>query len=205
MLHATQLMDSRVPRVRHDEPRDSCVRLLGPRHHLLVVDDGGRLAGLLTRRHLEATSAHRVAGALAHPAATVTRATSAWDALQALLDSPLRGVVVIDDDGRPDGLVSMEDAVQVARFVLPPRWKVGDLIRPGPPPSSPGVEAPGGEALSHHHEARMGADRLAVSGRPIPVAGDDGQLIGAVTDLDVVRALVRWLRSAQPMLVDPIP
>ncbi len=203
MLHARQIMDTMVPRVRSDEPWADCARTLGPRHHLVVVDEQRRFLGLLTRGMLRRFQ-DGAAGDRARPAGTVRVDTPAAEALQVLLASGETAVAVLDDDGEVVGLICVEDAVQVARFVLPPGMTVEQVVR--------GLHRSLDEAesgawgrwnerprrlqvgkLRLTDQASRGADALADAEGPVPVHDGNGAPVGWFRAEDVVDALARWL------------
>lgn len=201
MVQAAQLMDPRVPLVRHDEPAHSCVQLMGPSGHLIVVDGGGQLVGVLDRTSLLQTAPGATARALSFPPPTVRPDHPAAAPLSALLRHGGTSVVVTDPQERPLGLISMSDAVQVARFVLPPPWRVRALMR-----RHVGDVHPQSHPYRVHidEEARRGADVVALAGAPVPVFDRADVPLGMVSALDVVDALANVLAPADSVFVNPI-
>jgi CBS domain-containing protein len=95
---------------------------------LAVVDDGGRLVGVVSRLDVLASIAgHRAAAAtgehelpaqhqrvrdiMAPDVATVAETAPLLDVLDRLVESPLKRVVVVDAEGRPLGMVADTDLV----------------------------------------------------------------------------------------------
>lgn len=203
MVDAAQLMDPRVPLVRHDEPCRRCAQLLGPSGYLIVVDGEGRYVGVLSERTLTAADPSLTASEVAARSSTVEPGARSSVPLRALPDSPSECVVVLDAEQRPLGLITVADAVQMARFVLPPPWRVRELMgrllgRYSTPQHAYRVEI--------DDEAREGADALALAGEPVPVfGGSDNQPVGMVSALDVVDALAELLAPTNAVFVDPVP
>ena len=191
MLFAGQLMDPRAPRVRSDASRERCLYLFGPYRHLLVVDERGTFEGVVTRKQLLALTPRGLAGDVVQSVRTVPRQAPARTTVPLLLLQD--GVVVVDPERRPAGLVSADQVVQLARFVLPPRWTVGEVMSPTVPTA----------CLSHPRlrateDARRGADALAKHGAPLRVVDRDGLPLGSLASGDVIRAVSRWLQAELP-------
>ena len=121
---------------------------------VLVVADDGRLAGVVTDRDicLAAYMHHKplrlipLAKAMVKPVITVGALDDVRSAEQLMRDNRLRRLPVIDDEGHPAGVISVEDLVQSAArgertdtdheflatiaAVLAPRSKEADVPHP---------------------------------------------------------------------------
>lgn len=201
MVDAAQLMDRRIPRVRLDDPAHQCIRRLGPSGHLIVVDQHGRLVGTLDEPLLR--RAHGLARAveLASEAPTARPSDRSHVPFHALCHSPSTCVVVVDDDDRPLGLITRQDAVQLARFVLPPRWRVRELMQQSLSPARPPHRA----RVHADDEARHAADVLAMWGGPVLVLSREGQPLGMVSERHVVCALADALAPGNAVFVHAVP
>ena len=78
-----------------------------PGGYVLVVDDGDRPLGWVARADLPAEGA--VTEAMANPVSpTVNRRTTLKDALSMMLDADVQTGIVVDRDGRTQGLLTIE-------------------------------------------------------------------------------------------------
>ena len=116
------------------------------------------------------------------PAVTVEETQSLWDAWQLMFVAGLRSLAVIGKTGACVGVIG--DRTILAELPLTEEHlsgrSVGDVM------STPGVVTP----ASTTHDAAELMSRQAVGA--IPVVGEDGRLMGLLTDGD----LVAWLAVA---------
>lgn len=91
------------------------------RRHLVAVDDAGRCVGVLADRAVAAAWAHDhtaltrrpVAAALAGRPPVLPAGALVVDAARLMRAEHIDAVVVVDDDGRPQGIVTGSDLVAV--------------------------------------------------------------------------------------------
>lgn len=115
--------------VNRDEPLDLAALVMDQRRirQLLVIDDDGRLLGLVTYRALLRLLADHRAGELGRGIAvarymeadpvTVSPHTPLRDAIRIMLDTGASALPVVDD-GRAIGILSEHDVVRVAGGLL---------------------------------------------------------------------------------------
>lgn len=89
-------------------------------HHLLVVDANGKLVGVVSDRDLlrAAGPAEPVWKVMSHDVATVGPATPAAFAVERMLRGKYCALPVIDDGGRPIGIVTSTDFLDIAYRAL---------------------------------------------------------------------------------------
>ena len=87
---------------------------------VLVVDDEGRLAGIITRRDLILLLASGIARRnppveryMVESVITIREEDTADDALQRMREAGVRHLAVVDGEGRPIGVVSMFDILML--------------------------------------------------------------------------------------------
>jgi CBS domain-containing protein len=112
-----------------------------------------------------------------------------------LLDRGIGGAPVVDEDGRPIGVVSRTDLLD-QRFVA--GAEVGRLLA-GPPPSGSVADAMT-RAATTVPETASAAEAAAIMVRRgihrVLVVSDDGRLSGIVTGSDIMRWVMRRARGA---------
>ena len=90
--------------------------------HVLVVDEAGRLAGIISRgdvlRALERDGHHPVRDFMTRRVYTVRPETPAAEALDILIARGVGAVPVIDADEKPVGIVGEIDFLKLAREAL---------------------------------------------------------------------------------------
>lgn len=93
---------------------------LGLIRHLPVVDDRGRLVGVLSDRDLLAASKRhrRVADLMTKDVITIRPDAPAYEAAALMLDHRIGSVPVVDGHGTLVGLVTQTDYLDVARRAL---------------------------------------------------------------------------------------
>lgn len=93
---------------------------LGVIRHLPVVDDRGKLVGVLSDRDLIAGSKRhrRVADLMTKDVITIRPEAPAYEAAALMLDHRISSVPVVDDHGTLVGLVTQTDYLDLARRAL---------------------------------------------------------------------------------------
>jgi CBS domain-containing protein len=88
--------------------------------HLLVVDDRGKLVGIVSDRDLLRAPACEscVGEVMSREVQTVGPATPAATAAEKLLNGKLSALAVVDSQGRPIGIITSTDFVDVAYRAL---------------------------------------------------------------------------------------
>ena len=115
------IMSSPALFVEQSESLDQALRLLENRRirHLLVVDDQGRLRGMLSDRDLLGYSAEDLAGvpaeaAMMSPVLAVSPDAALFEAAEALLGEKFSCLPVVDMKEQPVGVLTVSD---ILRFV----------------------------------------------------------------------------------------
>lgn len=126
-LTARELMSSPVKTVRESDSTETAQALLSTYGHngLPVVDAGGRLVGIVTRRNLDKAMRHQVTGApvkafMSPRVVTATPETPLHD-LEALLEQHAIGRVPIVNAAAPNDLVGIVTRSDVLRAHHPPK------------------------------------------------------------------------------------
>jgi len=95
---------------------------VGVVRHLPVVDDRGKLVGVLSDRDVLRSVGHRppkkVADVMTRNVVTIRPSAPAHEAAQLMLDEKIGSVLVVDDDGALVGMVTQTDYLDVARRAL---------------------------------------------------------------------------------------
>ncbi len=105
-------------------------QLVGPHRHVVVVDDHGRLAGVVREARVRAAAGGRaVATDLLDGALVVSELARLADAVEALARNPEDIVVAVDEDGVPIGVFTEEDGVRLAAELLGDTPTAGEVGR----------------------------------------------------------------------------
>lgn len=136
---------------------------------------------------------HRSVADLMTPEAVVAQRGTAFKEIARLLDEyGITAVPVIDDDGRPVGVVSEADLLRRHTSGAGPDTAEGLM-------SSPAVVAhPGWSAV---RAARVMEERRI---KRLPVVDDGGRLIGVVSRSDLLQLFLRRDRSIQEEIVEDV-
>jgi len=123
-LTVNDLMTTAVVTVRSNETiRDAHADMqMGMFRHLPVLDERGRLVGILSDRDvLRALNRHKatlVAEVMTREPLTVTPNTSAHVAAQLMIDRTIGSLPVVNEEGELIGLLTQTDFLEVARRAL---------------------------------------------------------------------------------------
>ncbi|MCB9559008.1 MAG: CBS domain-containing protein [Kofleriaceae bacterium] len=123
-LSVSDLMTTAVVSVRATEPlREAHADMqMGAFRHMPVVDDRGRLVGIISDRDvLRAISRHKatlVGEVMTRQPVTVKPDTVAHAAALVMLERKIGGLPVVDEDGHLVGLITQTDFLEVARRAL---------------------------------------------------------------------------------------
>jgi CBS domain-containing protein len=123
-LKVADLMSTALISVRASEPvtEAHAEMQVGVVRHLPVVDDRGRLVGILSDRDvLRSTAARRprkVADIMTRDVVTVRPEDPAHRAASAMLDHKISSLLVVDDTETLVGVVTMTDYLELARRAL---------------------------------------------------------------------------------------
>jgi len=112
---------------------------------------------------------------------TCVAADDAVDALEEiLLTRGISGAPVVDELGRPVGMVSKTDLVASHYASLKAGTTVGDIMMPGP------------FCLATTESIAKAAGLMAFEGvHRVAVVGEDGRVVGIIAALDILRWLAR--------------
>lgn len=123
-LTVADLMSTAVMTIHTGEPiREAHAEMeMGGVRHLPVVDDRGRLAGIVSDRDLLRVALQRthkaVDDVMTRGVETVTPDTPAAEAALLMLDRRISSLPVVDDAGVLVGVVTTTDLVELARRAL---------------------------------------------------------------------------------------
>lgn len=123
-LKVADLMSTAVISVRESEPvtEAHAEMEVGVVRHLPVVDDRGRLVGVLSDRDvLRSATGHRprkVADIMTRDVVTVRPEDLAHRAASAMLDHKISSLLVVDDTETLVGVITMTDYLELARRAL---------------------------------------------------------------------------------------
>lgn len=123
-LTVADLMSTAVMTIRTGEPiREAHAEMeMGGVRHLPVIDDRGRLAGIVSDRDLLKVALQRTHKAvdevMTHGVETVTPETPAAEAALLMLDRRISSLPVVDEGGVLVGVVTTTDLVELARRAL---------------------------------------------------------------------------------------
>lgn len=95
---------------------------VGVVRHLPVVDDRGKLVGVLSDRDILRSLGHRppkkVSDVMTRDVVTIAPSAPAYQAAEVMLDAKIGSVLVVDDDGALIGMVTETDYLDLARRAL---------------------------------------------------------------------------------------
>ena len=120
-LTVSDLMTTQLITINASEPlKEARVDMqIGVIRHLPVVDDRGRLVGVVSDRDLLASKrAQRVADVMTRDVITTRPDASAVEAASAMLDNKISSVLVVDDTMQLVGMVTQTDYLELARRAL---------------------------------------------------------------------------------------
>ncbi|HEY5925743.1 MAG TPA: CBS domain-containing protein [Kofleriaceae bacterium] len=120
-LTVSDLMTTQLITIKASEPlKEARADMqIGVIRHLPVVDDRGRLVGVVSDRDLLATKrAQRVADVMTRDVITTRPDASAVEAASAMLDNKISSVLVVDDTMQLVGMVTQTDYLELARRAL---------------------------------------------------------------------------------------
>lgn len=109
----------------------------------------------------------------------ITAALDCDEAAALLLERGLSGAPVVDDEGRPLGMLARSDLLRALREVPTPATLIDVMM-------------PIAYALDENDALSRGAALMAAEGvHHLPVLGDFGRVVGMISTLDVTRWLAR--------------
>lgn len=123
-LTVSDLMSTALITVNVNEPiKEAHAEMqVGVIRHLPVVDDRGRLVGVLSDRDLLKATAtkkpHKVADVMTRDMVTIAPDATAESAAGLMLDNKISSVLVVDDQSTLIGVITQTDYVEVARRAL---------------------------------------------------------------------------------------
>jgi CBS domain-containing protein len=120
-LTVSDLMTTRLITVNASEPiKEARAEMeLGVVRHLPVIDDRGRLVGVVSDRDLlSSPRAKRVADVMTRDVVTTRPEVSASEAATVMLDHKISSVLVVNDDDLLVGMVTQTDYLELARRAL---------------------------------------------------------------------------------------
>ncbi len=95
---------------------------VGVVRHLPVVDDHGKLVGVLSDRDILRSLGHRppkrVGDVMSRNVVTIRPGAPAHEAAQVMLDEKIGSVLVVEEDGALVGMVTQTDYLDLARRAL---------------------------------------------------------------------------------------
>jgi CBS domain-containing protein len=120
-LTVSDLMTTQLITIKASEPlKEARVDMeLGVVRHLPVVDDRGRLVGVVSDRDLLAHKrANRVADVMTRDVITTRPDAPAFEAASTMLDNKISSVLVVAEDNTLVGMVTQTDYLELARRAL---------------------------------------------------------------------------------------
>lgn len=120
-LTVSDLMTTRLITVNASEPiKEARAEMeIGVVRHLPVIDDRGRLVGVVSDRDLlSSPRAKRVADVMTRDVVTTRPEVSASEAASVMLDNKISSVLVVNDDQLLVGMVTQTDYLELARRAL---------------------------------------------------------------------------------------
>ena len=120
-LTVSDLMTTQVLTVKASEPlKEARAEMeIGVIRHLPVVDDRGRLVGIVSDRDLMShPRGHRVADIMTRELVTTRPDAPAADAATTMLDHKISSVLVVNDEQKLVGVITQTDYLELARRAL---------------------------------------------------------------------------------------
>jgi CBS domain-containing protein len=120
-LTVADLMTTDVITVNAAEPlKEARAEMaIGVIRHLAVVDDRGKLVGVVSDRDLLGHSrAHRISDIMTRDVVTTRPEASAADAAAVMIDHKIGSVLVVNEDNTLVGVVTQTDYLELARRAL---------------------------------------------------------------------------------------
>lgn len=120
-LTVADLMTTQLLTVKASEPlKEAKAEMeMGVVRHLPVVDDRGRLVGVVSDRDLLAHKrGHRVADIMTREVITTRPDAPAAEAASVMLDHKISSVLVVNDEQKLVGVVTQTDYLELARRAL---------------------------------------------------------------------------------------
>lgn len=120
-LTVSDLMTTQLITVNASEPiKEARAEMdIGVVRHLPVVDDRGRLVGVVSDRDLLTSKrGHRVADVMTRDVITTRPDAPAAEAASVMLDHKISSVLVVNDDQLLVGMITQTDYLELARRAL---------------------------------------------------------------------------------------
>jgi len=123
-LTVADLMSTALTTIRADDPVGgaNAEMQVGLIRHLPVLDERGRLVGVLSDRDVMRARSHReqkrVADIMSRALVTIRPDAPAAQAASAMLENNISSVLVVDEEEKLVGVVTMTDYVDLARRSL---------------------------------------------------------------------------------------
>ncbi|HEU4612923.1 MAG TPA: CBS domain-containing protein [Kofleriaceae bacterium] len=120
-LTVSDLMTTQLITVNASEPiKEARAEMdIGVVRHLPVVDDRGRLVGVVSDRDLLTSKrGHRVADVMTRDVITTRPDVPAAEAASVMLDHKISSVLVVNDDQLLVGMITQTDYLELARRAL---------------------------------------------------------------------------------------
>jgi CBS domain-containing protein len=207
-IQAKEVMSGRLVTAKPDTPiKDAAETMINRKiSSIVVVDDEGRLKGIVTKADLESWYAYRKRGAykvndfMTRNPLTVRPSHSIFLATSLMTKHEISRLVVVDDENKPVGVVTLTDATVLSDLLKPARvlkegrpifvkglialpksvhlLTVGDVMTAGPLTANESEDLASAATLMAKHR---------ISG--LPVVDDAGKLVGIITKSDITRAV----------------
>lgn len=120
-LTVSDLMTTQLITVNASEPiKEARAEMdIGVVRHLPVVDDRGRLVGVVSDRDLLASKrGHRIADVMSRDVITTRPDAPAAEAASVMLDHKISSVLVVNEDQLLVGMITQTDYLELARRAL---------------------------------------------------------------------------------------
>ena len=119
-LTVADLMTTQLITIKASEPlKEARADMdIGVIRHLPVVDDRGRLVGVISDRDLISKRAGKVADVMTREVVTTKPDVPAFEAASMMLDNKISSVLVVNDEEQLVGMVTQTDYLEVARRAL---------------------------------------------------------------------------------------
>ncbi len=119
-LTVSDLMTTQLITVKASEPlKEARADMeIGVIRHLPVVDDRGKLVGVISDRDLISKRTGKVADVMTREVITTRPEVAAFEAASLMLDHKISSVLVVNDDNLLVGMVTQTDYLEVARKAL---------------------------------------------------------------------------------------